>query len=110
MAMDRINRKLDLIMEKLGVDTSEFDPKPAPERKLTKAEQQAIDNAPKTPVAQESMDAARTTETGAPSTKSSTPPVPAVPKDAVGSVTVETKQPDGDTTVKTMPAEQAKKK
>lgn len=105
MAMDRINRKLDLIMEKLGVDTSEFEPKPAPERKLTKAEQQAIDNAPKTPVAQESMDAARTTETGAPDTKSSVPPVP---KDAVGTVTIETEQPDGKTTVETKPASKVK--
>lgn len=47
---DRINRKLDLIMEKLGIDASEFKPKPAPRAaKLSAADQQAIDNAPKTP-------------------------------------------------------------
>jgi hypothetical protein len=103
---DRVNRKLDLIMEKLGIDASEFKPKPAPApRELTASEQQAIDNAPKpTPVVGPGR-GPRVTAQNAPDTSSSVPPVPA---DAVGGVTVETQQPDGDVTVQTMDADAAK--
>jgi hypothetical protein len=108
MAMDKINRKLDLIMEKLGIDASEFKPKPAPPaRKLSAADQQAIDNAPKTPTGTSGPAGTgpRVDANNAPTTASS---VPSVPADAVGSVTVETEQPDGDVTVETMDADAAK--
>jgi hypothetical protein len=107
MAQDRINRKLDLIMEHLGIDTSEFTPRPAPPRKLTPQEQQAIDNAPRPTPITDTQRGPRVTAQNAPDTSSS---VPVVPADAVGTVTVETRQPDGKTEVTTKPASEAKHK
>lgn len=107
----RIEAKIDALLDKAGIKPDEVvDPMAtgarAP-RKLTAADQQAIDNAPATPAVEldktnrpPRVDAA----TNAPDTSSSVPP------DAVGQVTVETQQPDGDTTVKTMPANAAKGK
>lgn len=95
-----IEAKLDALLDKAGIKPEDVVPEtPAPEpRKLTAAEQQAIDNAPKpTPVAGQER-GPRVTAQNAPDTSSSVPP------DAVGKVTVETKQPSGDTTVKTVPA------
>lgn len=105
MAADKLYRrleaKIDALLGKAGIDPADFgDSAPAPreERTLTAAEQQAIDNAPKpTPVPQPAVPR-RTTTTNAPDTSSS------VPKDAVGSVTVETKTPNGKTKVETKPA------
>lgn len=77
MATDKVNRKLDLIMEKLGIDASEFKAKPAPRaRKLSAAEQQAIDNAPATPTGTSGPvgTGPRVTAQNAPTTASSVPP------------------------------------
>jgi hypothetical protein len=120
MAMDkalkRIEAKLDALLTRSGMTEKEIGEivdsrmvnmldRVAEPRKLTPAEQQAIDNAPKpTPVVGPGR-GPRVTATNAPDTSSS---VPRVPADAVGSVTVETQQPDGDVTVQTMDADAAK--
>lgn len=113
MALDKryreINRKLDLLLEKAGIDPNEGATEtPAPQpRELTAAEQQAIDNAPKpTPVAGP-VGPMRMTVTNAPDTSSS---VPSVPQGAVGDITIETRQPDGKTEVTTKPASEVKRK
>jgi hypothetical protein len=115
MAMDkafrRIEAKIDALLKERGIHARDIDwgpetPARAP-RELTAAEQQAIDNAPKpTPVAGPPR-GPRVTAQNAPDTSSS---VPVVPADAVGTVTIETTQPDGKTTVDTMPASEAKRK
>src|SRR5687767_3060536 len=111
----RLEAKLDALLEKSGVDMAQFDNTSTTttnggrgERELTALEQQAIDNAPKAEATVPPADARtqRTTATNAPDTSSSTPPVPA---DAEGSVTVETTQPDGDTNVRTMSADTARR-
>lgn len=115
MAMDKINReinrKLDLILDKLGIkdEANQFDDglivTTFRKREVTPQEQDAIDNAPK---AEASVPPAergpRVTQQNAPDTSSS------VPRDAVGSVTVETKQPSGKTSVETKPASAVKGK
>lgn len=106
----RLERKIDALLEASNVDPTEFEQDDTPNRgqarKLTAAEQQAIDNAPKAEATLPPETAGpRVTAQNAPDTSSS---VPAVPSDAVGSVTVETKEPDGDVTVNTMPASEAK--
>lgn len=108
----RIEAKLDALLEKSGLKPDEIvEPMSTasrPAHKLTKQEQQAIDNAPATPVAAPpASKGPRVTATNAPDTSSS---VPAVPSDAVGNVTVETKQPSGNVSVDTMPASRTKGK
>jgi hypothetical protein len=107
--MRRIEAKLDALLEKSGVDMAQFDDiapvNRGQERKLTAAEQQAIDNAPKAEATvPEAQAGPRVAAQNAPDTSSS------VPQDAVGTVTVETKEPDGDVSVQTMPADKAKGK
>lgn len=80
MAQDKmlmqINAKLDALLEKSGLKPADFEQAtaaPAP-RKLTAAEQQAIDNAPETPVgANEPMPGPRVNTMNAPETPAATP-------------------------------------
>lgn len=112
MAMDKvwkaINRKLDLIMDELGIvddEANEDDGKVATRapRELTAAEQQAIDNAPKAEASvPPEQRGPRVTQENAPDTSLSVPP------DAEGNVTVETKQTDGTTTTQTTTAAAAR--
>lgn len=48
--LSRIEAKLDALLDKMNVEYKEPTAKPATPRKLSAAEQQAIDNAPATPV------------------------------------------------------------
>lgn len=48
--MARLERKIDMILDKLNLDYEEPAAKPVAPPKLDAAEQQAIDNAPATPV------------------------------------------------------------
>lgn len=109
MSMDknlaRIEAKLDALLEENGLKPEDY---AAPvttgaraPRELTAAEQQAIDNAPKTPVGAQGP----TNPAATPPPATPTAPVPA---DAVGTVTVETQQPDGTTRTQTMPASEAR--
>lgn len=107
--LSRMEAKLDALLDKAGIKASEFEATAtttAQPRKLTPAEQQAIDNAPKTPIGATppAVTGARTDANNAPVT-----PTPPVPPDAVGSVTVETREPDGDVSVQTMDADNAKR-
>jgi hypothetical protein len=102
----RLEAKIDALLENAKIDTAQFadsDTNRGQARKLSAAEQDAIDNAPK---AEASVPPAergpRVTAQNAPDTSSS------VPQDAVGSVTIETRQPDGDVDVDTVPADRAK--
>lgn len=111
----RLEAKLDALLEKSGIDMAQFEQaEPANRgqaRKLTAQEQDAINNAPKAESTIPPQEKGpRVTQQNAPDTSGSTPPTPRVPSDAVGSVTVETKEPDGDVTVDTMPANDAKGK
>lgn len=87
----RIEAKLDALLDKAGIDSAKFEQAPPALRRrtLTAAEQQAIDNAPKPTPVQEPERGPRVTVTNAPSVASSVPP------NAVGSVTVEKKEPSG---------------
>jgi hypothetical protein len=109
--MRRLERKIDALLEASNVDMAQFETDDTPNRgqarKLTAAEQDAINNAPKAEATiPETVAKPRVTAQNAPDTSSS---VPKVPADAVGSVTVETQEPDGDVNVDTMPASEAKK-
>lgn len=122
-SLTRIEAKLDALLEKQGIKPADFAETktaaaPAP-RELTELEQQAIDNAPKTPVAEPpATRGPRVTATNAPDTSSSVPTTPVVPRreassvppEAVGSVTVETKEPGGHLSVDTMSADEARRK
>lgn len=108
--VSRLEAKIDALLEKAGIHARDIDwgPEPATRqaRELTAAQQQAIDNAPATPAAAPpATKGPRVTQENAPDTSSS---VPTAPQGAVGSVTVETKEPDGGTKVDTKPASQAK--
>lgn len=48
--LSRIEAKLDALLDKMNVEYKEPTPKPPTPRKLSAEEQQAIDNAPATPV------------------------------------------------------------
>lgn len=98
MAVDkvllRIEAKLDALLKEAKLDPAKFGGeagkgtrRPAP--KLTQAQQEAIDNAPKHVEAR-------------PIATQPTPPPPA-PPEAVGQATVLTEQPDGKTTTQTKP-------
>jgi hypothetical protein len=54
----RIEKKLDALLEEAGLDPREFSASanPAQQRKLSAAEQEAIDNAPATPIASDIPD------------------------------------------------------
>jgi hypothetical protein len=103
----RLEAKIDALLEKSGVDMAQFeeaDTNRGQARKLSAAEQDAINNAPK---AEATIPAdargPRVTAQNAPDTSSS------VPQDAVGTVTVETRAPDGNVTVDTVRADDAKR-
>lgn len=112
----RLEAKLDALLEKAGIkpdDVKGATPAAPRARRLTAAEKEAIANAPKTPTADElnpPARAPRVTAQNAPDTSSSVPKADSTddtakaPPDAVGSVTVETEEPDGDMTVDTRPA------
>jgi hypothetical protein len=103
----RLEAKLDALLEKSGIDLAQFDAQPTREaRELTPQEQDAINNAPKVTVVPDVVRGPRVTAQNAPDVSSS---VPKVPADAVGSVTVETRQPGGGVDVKTVPASKGKK-
>lgn len=104
-ALARIEAKLDALLKEHNIKPDEVTaaatPAPRAARQLTAAEQQAIDNAPKTPIgANGPADAAPRTDaaTNAPNTGSS------VPADAEGPLTIETTQPDGSTSTTIKPA------
>jgi hypothetical protein len=106
----RLEAKIDALLEKSGVDMAQFeeaDTNRGQARRLSAAEQDAINNAPK---AEATIPAdargPRVTAQNAPDTSSS---VPTVPSDAVGTVTVETREPDGNVTVDTVRADDAKR-
>lgn len=126
----RLEAKIDALLQHAGLDPATIQgdvemrpPTPA----LTEAEKAAIANAPATPVAVERAPGPRVDPitnapvtpafapppdpvTNAPSTPSASPataPVEdsaAIPPEAEGSVTVETEQPSGETTVETVTA------
>jgi hypothetical protein len=103
----RLEAKIDALLEKSGVDMAQFeeaDTNRGQARKLSAAEQDAINNAPK---AEATIPAdargPRVTAQNAPDTSSS------VPQDAVCTVTVETRAPDGNVTVDTVRADDAKR-
>jgi predicted ribonuclease toxin of YeeF-YezG toxin-antitoxin module len=101
----RFEAKLDALLKAQNVEFEEAKTRSAPEPKLSAADQQAIDNAPNTPIGSNGPQTSptRTDANNAPSTDSS------VPADAVGTVTVETEQPDGTTTVDTVDTAKAAK-
>jgi hypothetical protein len=108
----RLEAKLDALLANANIDMAQFDDTETKQptraaRELTAQEQDAINNAPKTPAAEpDTPRGPRVTAQNAPDTSTS---VPTVPSDAVGTVTVETKETDGDVSVDTMPASDAKR-
>lgn len=73
----RIEAKLDALLDKLNVEYKEPTATPVAPRPLTPAEQQAIDNAPATPIGANgpATDAPRVTTLNAPVTPAATEPV-----------------------------------
>lgn len=129
--LNRIEAKLDALLDAAGIELTDdmlvgqASPKP---RELTDAQKQAIANAPKhipakgpglaqrthpvtnapvtptapAPKADSGVDADDGPDDDAPPDNAD--PNAQVPDDAVGNVTVETKEPDGDLEVETIPA------
>lgn len=100
----RIEAKLDALLEEQGLDPQEFQQPQVgavsrAQRERTPQEQQAIDNAPQ-------VTPAVNAKANAPA--NAAPPAPAIPQDAVGKVTVETKQPSGESSTRTLSADQAR--
>lgn len=104
----RLEAKLDALLEKSGLDPEDFGPSggktpPRQAAKLTAAQQQAIDNAPKYVEAKATGSATQ----GVPETPPANQPA-TVPPDAVGDVTVQTTEPSGEKKVETKPASRVK--
>ena len=101
----RLEAKIDALLEESGLDPTEFDQPlvgavARARRERTPQEQQAIANAPQ-------VTPAVNAKANAPA--NAAPPAPAIPSDAVGKGTVETKQPGGERiATRTMSAQEAR--
>lgn len=103
--LSRIEEKLNALLEKQGIAVAGYEQSAAKAasrapRELTLAQQQAIDNAPKHIEAK--VMGANPPAGNAPAQAATVPP------DAVGNVTIETDEPDGDKKVEIKPASEVK--